>query len=95
MALVEGSPSVILKSVAKLIQQKVPTKTAHLLEQFSNLLYGNISSLDLEHRNESDMYGATLSLWNSLNTKMIAQLLKCLIHKFQNMVGNQVIPLLK
>ncbi|MFB1014331.1 MAG: NAD-glutamate dehydrogenase, partial [Alteromonadaceae bacterium] len=67
MALVEGSPSVILKSVAKLIQQKVPTKTAHLLEQFSNLLYGNISSLDLEHRNESDMYGATLSLWNSLN----------------------------
>ena len=67
MALVEGSPSVILKSVAKLIQQKVPTKTAPLLEQFSSLLYGNISSLDLEHRNESDMYGATLSLWNSLN----------------------------
>jgi len=67
MALVEGSPSVILKSVAKLIQQKVPTKTAPLLEQFSSLLYGNISSLDLENRNESDMYGATLSLWNSLN----------------------------
>jgi len=67
MALVEGSPSVILKSVAKLIQQKVPTETAPLLEQFSSLLYGNISSLDLEHRNESDMYGATLSLWNALN----------------------------
>jgi glutamate dehydrogenase len=67
MALVEGSPSVILKSVAKLIQQKVPTETAPLLEQFSSLLYSNISSLDLEHRNESDMYGATLSLWNSLN----------------------------
>ena len=67
MALVEGSPSVILKSVAKLIQQKVPTETAPLLEQFSSLLYGNISSQDLAHRNESDMYGATLSLWNELN----------------------------
>ena len=67
MALVEGSPSVILKSVAKLIQQKVSTETAPLLEQFSSLLYSNISSLDLEHRNESDMYGATLSLWNALN----------------------------
>jgi glutamate dehydrogenase len=67
MALVDGLPSVILSNVAQLIQKKVPAKTAPLVEQFSELLYSNISTLDIEHRNDSDMYGATLSLWNSLN----------------------------
>jgi glutamate dehydrogenase len=67
MALVDGLPSVILTNVTKLIQQKVPAETAPLVEQFSELLYSNISTLDLAHRNDSDMYGATLSLWKSLN----------------------------
>ncbi|MBO9491386.1 NAD-glutamate dehydrogenase [Endozoicomonas sp. G2_1] len=67
MALVDGLPSVILKNVAQLIQQKVPNETAPLVEQFTQLLYGNISSHDLNNRNDSDVYGATLSLWNSLN----------------------------
>ncbi|GAA6204361.1 NAD-glutamate dehydrogenase [Thalassotalea sp. SU-HH00458] len=67
MALVDGLPSVILSNVVQLIQKKVPSETAPLVEQFSNLLYKNISTLDLAHRNDSDMYGATLSLWNSLN----------------------------
>ena len=68
MSLVDGLPSVILKNVVKLIQQKVPKESSGLVEQFSSLLYSNISSLDLTNRNDSDMYGATLSLWNSLNT---------------------------
>ena len=67
MTLVNGLPSVILKNVAELIRKKVPVKMAPLVEEFSNLLYGNISTLDLKHRNDSDMYGATLSLWNALN----------------------------
>ena len=67
MALVNGSPSVILKNVTKLIKKKVPQESAALVEQFANLLYRNISSLDLSHRNDSDMYGATLSLWSALN----------------------------
>ena len=67
MALVNGLPSVMLSNVAALIKQKVDDKSAPLVEQFTQLLYGNISSLDLEHRNESDMYGAALSLWSSLN----------------------------
>jgi len=67
MALVDGLPSVILSNVAQLIKQKVSAETAPLVEQFSELLYSNISTLDLAHRNDSDMYGATLSLWNSLN----------------------------
>ncbi len=67
MALVNGSPSVILKNVAELIKKKVPQNTANLVEQFATLLYSNISSLDLSDRNDSDMYGATLSLWSTLN----------------------------
>ena len=67
MALVSGLPSVILSNVAQLIQQKVPAATAPLVKQFAELLYKNISTLDLDHRNDSDMYGATLSLWNTLN----------------------------
>jgi glutamate dehydrogenase len=67
MALVNGSPSVILSNVVKLINQKVDKQTAPLIEKFTHLLYGNISSLDLVGRNDSDMYGATLSLWSSLN----------------------------
>ena len=67
MALVNGLPSVLLNNVALLIKQKVPSDTADLVQQFTNLLYRNIASLDLEDRNESDMYGATLSLWSSLN----------------------------
>ena len=67
MALVDGLPSVILSNVASLIQQKVPKNTAPLVEQFAQLLYSNISSNDLLNRNDSDMYGATMSLWNSLN----------------------------
>ncbi len=67
MALVNGSPSVILKNVAQLIKKKVPTESADLVAQFASLLYKNISSLDLTERNESDMYGATLSLWSAFN----------------------------
>ncbi|OUR62288.1 NAD-glutamate dehydrogenase [Colwellia sp. 39_35_sub15_T18] len=67
MALINGSPSVILKNVAQLIKKKVPQESAALVEQFAELLYSNISSLDLANRNDSDMYGATLSLWSSLN----------------------------
>jgi glutamate dehydrogenase len=68
MARVDGLPSVILDNVAKLIHQKVPSETAPLVEQFSQILYGNMSNVDLADRNDSDMYGALLSLWNALNS---------------------------
>ena len=67
MLMVDGSPSIILNNVIQLIHQKVPPEIAPLLEKFTALLYNNISSSDLEHRNESDLYGATLSLWNAFN----------------------------
>lgn len=68
MALVDGLPSVILENVSKLIDKKVPEDTAALVKQFSEFLYSNMSTIDLANRNDSDMYGATLSLWNSLNS---------------------------
>ncbi|REL27161.1 NAD-glutamate dehydrogenase [Thalassotalea euphylliae] len=67
MAFVDGLPSVLLTNVAQSIQQKVPAETAALVEHFAQLLYGNISTTDLANRNDSDLYGATMSLWNSLN----------------------------
>ena len=68
MVLVDGLPSVVLSNVVQLIHQKVPTTTAPMIEQLFELLYRNISRLDLAKRNDSDTYGATLSLWNSLYT---------------------------
>ena len=69
MASLDNKSSVLFTNVAKLIHEKVPAKTADLLEQFTNLLYGNLSTDDLAGRNDSDVYGATLSLWKALNTK--------------------------
>jgi glutamate dehydrogenase len=68
MALVEGLPSVILDNVAELIQKKLPETVSPTVLQFTELLYANISSVDLENRNDSDLYGATVSLWNTLNS---------------------------
>ncbi|MBU2871641.1 NAD-glutamate dehydrogenase [Colwellia sp. E2M01] len=67
MVLANGSSSVIISNVTKLIHQKVTNNTASLIAKFAELLYSNMSSFDLENRNDSDMYGAALGLWGSLN----------------------------
>lgn len=59
--------SVLLENVYSLIDKKVDANKKSLVQQFGRLLYKNISSDDLEHRNDSDLYGATLSLWNALD----------------------------
>ncbi|QJR82613.1 NAD-glutamate dehydrogenase [Alteromonas pelagimontana] len=56
--------SVLLDNVFSLIDKKVDAQQKALVNQFGRLLYKNISNEDLEHRNDSDLYGATLSLWN-------------------------------
>ena len=62
----EGQASVILDNVCKLIQKKVRADNVLLVEKFAKALYSNMSKEDLAHRNDSDLYGAALSLWNSL-----------------------------
>lgn len=96
MAFVDGLPSVLLKNVAQSIQQKVPSDTAPIVEEFASLLYSNISTLDLAHRNESDMYGATMSLWNSLNGHIDdTPVIKVFNPEYLNTAGNQATPLSK
>ncbi|WJG11293.1 NAD-glutamate dehydrogenase [Aliiglaciecola sp. LCG003] len=64
MTVANSQHSVLLENVYKLIKKKVDKQQADLVEQFSRLLFKNISIDDLENRNDSDLYGATLSLWN-------------------------------
>ncbi|MBV2129815.1 NAD-glutamate dehydrogenase [Arsukibacterium indicum] len=66
MALIDGHPSVLLQNVSKLITQKVKDQPK-LVEKFAYTLYGNMSNEDLVGRNDSDLYGAALSLWQTFN----------------------------
>ncbi|WP_028112770.1 NAD-glutamate dehydrogenase [Ferrimonas kyonanensis] len=68
MANNDSIPSVLLDNVVALIHNNMPKKEAALLESFAHSLYGTLSRDDLYARSDSDLYGAILSLWNSLNT---------------------------
>ncbi|MEI6858195.1 MAG: NAD-glutamate dehydrogenase [Shewanella sp.] len=67
MALKDAMPSVVLENVVNLIHVKVPTTQAKQVEQFATCLYAHMSKDDLQSRNDSDLYGAVLSLWNAAN----------------------------
>ncbi|UBO75817.1 NAD-glutamate dehydrogenase [Aeromonas rivuli] len=69
MALKDAPTSVLLENVLNLIHQKLPQKSASLVERFVAKFYGNMASDDLHDRNDSDLYGAALSLWNALNQR--------------------------
>lgn len=62
----DGHTSVLLDNVCKLIHQKVHADNVSLVEKFAKTLYSNMSKEDLANRNDSDLYGAALSLWNAL-----------------------------
>lgn len=64
MTVANNQHSVLLENVYQLIGKKVASDHAELVEQFSRILFRNISQDDLENRSDSDLYGATLSLWN-------------------------------
>ncbi len=67
MALKDAMPSVLLENVVNLIHAKVPTTQVKQVEQFATCLYAHMSKDDLKSRNDSDLYGAVLSLWNAAN----------------------------
>lgn len=64
MTVANNQHSVLLDNVYQLIGKKVAPASAELAQLFSRILFKNISQEDLENRNDSDLYGATLSLWN-------------------------------
>jgi len=66
MTVANNQHSVLLENVFQLIRDKVDKSHNQLVEQFASILFKNISKDDLEGRNDSDLYGATLSLWNAL-----------------------------
>lgn len=72
MALKDAPISVLLENVIQLVSQKVSATRAPLVERFVAKLYGNMGSDDLVDRNNSDLYGAAISLWNALNERKSA-----------------------
>ncbi|QIR14441.1 NAD-glutamate dehydrogenase [Shewanella aestuarii] len=67
MAFKDAMPSVLLENVVNLIHTKIPNSQAKQVEQFAHCLYTHMSKDDLNVRNDSDLYGAVVSLWNALN----------------------------
>ncbi|WP_070963405.1 NAD-glutamate dehydrogenase [Vibrio sonorensis] len=60
---------VLLEKVYKLIQDKLELAHQPLVTQLAQHLFSNISQDDLTERNESDLYGAVVSLWHHINEK--------------------------
>lgn len=73
MASKDAIPLVLLENVIALIHSKISPKQAKLVEQFASALYANASRDDLHERNDNDLYGAALSLWNQLNQSAIGE----------------------
>ena len=64
MTVTSQRQSVLLDNVFSLIDKKIDAQQKALVEQFGQHLFKTISNDDLEDRNDSDLYGATLSLWH-------------------------------
>lgn len=60
--------SVLIDNVFALIEKKIASNKVTLLKQFATMLYRNMSGDDLKNRDDSDLYGATVSLWNHFET---------------------------
>lgn len=59
---------VLLEKVYQLIADKLDKKQQPLVEALAKRVLGPISDDDLLERNESDLYGAVISLWHNLNS---------------------------
>ncbi|WP_413284454.1 NAD-glutamate dehydrogenase [Vibrio sp. MA40-2] len=67
MAARETVVPVLLEKVYQLIQDKLEIAQKPLVTQLAKHLYNNISQDDLIHRNDSDLYGAIVSLWHHIS----------------------------
>lgn len=69
MILKDTAKSVLLENVNQLVAKKFPEETAELVNTFVNKLYSGITHHDLHHRNDSDLYGAVISLWSAFEIR--------------------------
>ncbi|PMH46498.1 NAD-glutamate dehydrogenase [Vibrio sp. 10N.286.49.B3] len=60
---------VLIEKVYQLIHEKLGVTYQPLVTQLAQHLFNNIAQQDLHHRNESDLYGAVVSLWHHVNEK--------------------------
>ncbi|WP_116473133.1 NAD-glutamate dehydrogenase [Zobellella maritima] len=65
----DAAASVLLENVNQLIEKKFPDNLSPLVNTFVAKLYGGMTHDDLNHRNDSDLYGAAISLWNAFETR--------------------------
>ncbi|WP_417614391.1 NAD-glutamate dehydrogenase [Oceanisphaera sp.] len=65
----DATRSVLLENVNQLVTEKFPDTTADLVNTFVSKLYSGITHHDLHHRNDSDLYGAAISLWSAFETR--------------------------
>ncbi len=56
--------SVLIEKVIQILQGKLAEKPAKLMEQFVRHFYGSVAAEDLIGRSDTDLYAASLSLWN-------------------------------
>ncbi|NOH47025.1 NAD-glutamate dehydrogenase [Vibrio rotiferianus] len=65
----ENVVPVLLEKVYQLIQDKLELSHQPLVTKLAQHLFSNIADDDLIQRNESDLYGAVVSLWHHVNEK--------------------------
>ncbi|KGK16935.1 NAD-glutamate dehydrogenase [Vibrio navarrensis] len=65
----ENVVPVLLEKVYQLIQDKLELSHQPLVTKLAQHLFSNMSNDDLIQRNESDLYGAVVSLWHHINEK--------------------------
>ncbi|USD66529.1 NAD-glutamate dehydrogenase [Vibrio sp. SCSIO 43136] len=58
---------VLLEKVYRLIDDKLESTQSPFVTKLAQHLFGNISQDDLVQRNESDLYGAVVSLWHHIH----------------------------
>ncbi|MDP5291960.1 NAD-glutamate dehydrogenase [Oceanimonas sp. CHS3-5] len=65
----DATTSVLLENVEQLVCEKFSEQTAPLVQTFVGKLYSGMTHDDLHHRNDSDLYGAAINLWNDFETR--------------------------
>lgn len=77
---------VLLEKVYQLIKDKLESPSQELVTHLAEHIYSNISQDDLFQRNESDLYGAVMSLWQHVSGKKEEQVS---VHVFNPTLSRQ------